>query len=59
MNDIQIFNNSEFGQIRTLEENGSPLFCGKDIATALGYENATKAVRDHCRMDGSKTLPHR
>lgn len=52
MNDIQIFNNSEFGQIRTLDENGSPLFCGKDIATALGYENATKAVRDHCRMDG-------
>lgn len=52
MNTIQIFNNNEFGEIRTFEENGKPLFCGKDIATALGYENATKAVRDHCRTDG-------
>ncbi|HZJ78566.1 MAG TPA: BRO family protein [Clostridia bacterium] len=49
---IQIFNNSEFGQIRTLEKNDNTLFCGKDIAAALGYENATKAVPDHCRMDG-------
>ena len=38
--------------IRTLEENGKPMFCGKDIATALGYEGPTKAVRDHCRLDG-------
>lgn len=52
MNKLQIFKNSEFGEIRTIDVNGNTLFCGKDIATALGYENSNKAVRDHCRMDG-------
>lgn len=52
MNNMQIFTSREFGEIRTFEKNGQPLFCGKDIAVALGYENSTKAVRDHCRMDG-------
>lgn len=39
MNTIQIFINNEFGEIRTLEENGKPLFCGSDVAKALGYGN--------------------
>ena len=47
MSDIQIFNNPEFGEIRTIEQNGEPWFVGKDIATALGYSNPQKAIRDH------------
>ncbi len=47
MNDIQIFNNAEFGEIRTIEQNGEPWFVGKDVATALGYSNPQKAIRDH------------
>lgn len=52
MAEIQMFENSAFGSVRTIEENGKVLFCGKDIAVALGYENPSKAVRDHCRADG-------
>lgn len=49
MNELQIFKNPQFGEIRTLEENGKPLFCGSDIATALGYTNPRKALGDHCK----------
>ena len=49
MNQIEIFNSPEFGSIRTLEQNGKVLFCGTDVATALGYTNPRKAVRDHTR----------
>lgn len=52
MNDIQKFTNDEFGTIRTVEQDGKVMFCGKDVADALGYSNASKAVRDHCRSDG-------
>ena len=47
MTDIQIFNNPEFGSIRTIEQNGEPWFVGKDVAGALGYSNASKALADH------------
>lgn len=50
--DIAIFNNPAFGAIRTTQEDGRVLFCGRDVATALGYENPGKAVRDHTRGDG-------
>ena len=49
MNQIEIFNSPEFGSIRTLEQNGKVLFCGTDVATALGYTNPRKAVRDPTR----------
>lgn len=52
MNDLKIFKNDRFGEIRTVEENGTVLFCGSDIARALGYTNPKKAVTDHCREDG-------
>lgn len=45
MNKLQLFENSEFGSIRTLEIDDSPWFVGKDIAEALGYERPTDAVR--------------
>lgn len=49
MNELQIFKNEKFGEIRTVEENGKVLFCGSDVAKALGYTNPTKAINDHCR----------
>ena len=52
MNEIQIFQNQEFGAIRTLSnEQGEPLFCAKDVAEALGYKLARKAVQDHVDRD--------
>ena len=48
MNEIQIFQNQEFGAIRTISnERGEALFCAKDVAEALGYKLARKAVQDH------------
>lgn len=49
MNQIEIFSNPEFGSIRMIEQDGKILFCGTDIAAALGYTNPRKAVRDHTR----------
>ena len=49
MNEIQIFNNPDFGEVRTMEENGAVLFCGSDVAKALGYSNPSKALSDHCK----------
>ena len=43
----QIFKNAEFGQIRTCMVNGETYFVGKDVASALGYTNPQKAIRDH------------
>ena len=49
---IQIFENSEFGQVRTMTNaEGEPLFCGKDVAVALGYNNPQRAIRDHVEED--------
>lgn len=47
MNGIQVFNNPEFGSIRTLEINGEPYFVGKDVATLLGYQNGSRDVNRH------------
>lgn len=47
MNELKIFNNPDFGDIRTMLIDGEPWFVGKDVATALGYSNPQKAVRDH------------
>lgn len=47
MNELKIFENEAFGQIRALELNGEPWFVGKDVAVALGYEKPTDAARKH------------
>lgn len=49
MNELQIFNNPEFGEIRTLEEDGKVLFCGSDVAKALGYAKPQNAISVHCK----------
>ena len=49
---VQIFENSEFGAIRTMSnEQGEPLFCAKEVAVALGYSNPQKAIRDHVEAE--------
>lgn len=47
MNELQIFNSEEFGEVRTVTIDNEPWFVGKDVAMALGYTNPQKAVRDH------------
>lgn len=47
MNDIQIFNNPEFGKIRLIEREGEPWFVGKEVAEILGYVNTKDAISSH------------
>lgn len=49
MNELQIFNSEEFGDIRTAEIDGKPYFVGTDVAKALGYNNPRDAVSRHCK----------
>lgn len=47
MNELQIFENAEFGQVRTVTIDNEPWFVGKDVATALGYKNTKDALATH------------
>lgn len=49
MDELQIFNSGEFGEIRTIEIDGKPYFVGADVAKALGYNNPRDAVSRHCK----------
>lgn len=49
MNELQIFNNEEFGEIRTTDIAGKPYFVATDVAVALGYTNPRDAVSRHCK----------
>lgn len=51
MNGLQIFNNSEFGKIRTVTINNEPWFIGKDIAEILGYKNISRDINRHVDKD--------
>lgn len=52
-NKIEVFSSTEFGTVRTLETaDGKILFCGADVAKALGYSNSRKALADHCKEKG-------
>lgn len=57
MNELTVFNNPEFGEIRTIEENGAPLFCGSDVAKALGYNNPRDALTKHCKGVAKRDTP--
>lgn len=46
---IQLFNNDQFGDLRTIEDDGQTLFCASDVAKALGYVKPSNAVRTHCK----------
>lgn len=59
MNEVQIFKNDSFGAVRTTtDENGKILFCGKDVAAALGYSNVPDALSRHCRCIVKCDVPH-
>lgn len=51
MNELQIFNSGEFGDIRTVTIDNEPWFVGKDVATALGYKNTADAIGKHVDVD--------
>lgn len=57
MNGIQIFNNEQFGQVRTLIIKSKPYFVGNDIAKALGYLSPKDAVLRHCKGGVEASLP--
>lgn len=58
MNEIQIFNNAEFGEIRTFMIDGKTYFVANDIAKALGYAKPQNAVSTHCRYALKQGVPH-
>lgn len=47
MNELQIFNNEEFGKVRSLIIDNEPWFIGKDVATDLGYQNGSRDINRH------------
>lgn len=60
MSDLQIFNNEEFGEIRTVKDKVENVwFCGNDVAKALGYERGAKAIADHVDLEDRYEVPIR
>ena len=57
MNEIKIFQNSRFGEIRTITEDGRTLFCGSDVAKALGYAKPQNAIAAHCKGALKRGIP--
>ncbi len=55
-NQLQIFNNEEFGTIRTILIDGIPYFVGKDVATILGYADTDQAIRINVDNEDKITL---
>lgn len=56
MNDLQVFNSPEFGDIRAVEIDGEPWLVGKDIADALGYNNTSDALATHVDDDDKRII---
>ena len=54
MNEVEIFRNDEFGQIRTVTIDSEPWFVGKDVAEVLGYSNNRKALADHVDVEDKR-----
>lgn len=57
-NEIEIFKNEEFGEIRTLLINDEPYFAGKDIAKVLGYKNISDALEKHVDEEDKKKIAY-
>lgn len=56
-NELKIFNNDAFGELRTVEKDGQVWFVGKDVAAILGYERGAKAVADHVDDEDKDVIP--
>lgn len=59
MQGLRVFQNAEFGSLRTVVINNEPWFSGKDVATALGFANSRKAIGDHVDNDDKNTVTFR
>jgi phage antirepressor protein len=57
LNELKIFKNSEFGEIRTVEIDSEPWFVGKDVAEVLGYSKARNAILAHVDTEDKKDAP--
>lgn len=57
MNELQIFNNEEFGEVRTITRDNKTYFVGNDVAKALGYSDTAKAIRTHCKGVDEMDIP--
>lgn len=57
MNELMVFENPEFGTVRTLEESGNVLFCGSDVAKSLGYKSPKDAISAHCKGAVKRRTP--
>lgn len=57
MNNLQVFENEKFGTVRTITENGKTLFCGADVAKALGYARPNEAISKHCKGTLKRRIP--
>ena len=55
MSELEIFNNEEFGQVRSIEVEGEPYFVAKDIAIALGYSDTSDAIKRHVEEEDKLT----
>lgn len=58
MNEMQVFQSSEFGELGVLEIEGKPYFPAKAAAKILGYKDTTNAIKQHCRWVVKHHLPH-
>lgn len=59
MTDLKIFKHDSFGSIRvSVNKSGEPIFCGKDIASALGYTDTADAILRHCKSGEKVFHPH-
>lgn len=54
---VQVFNNVEFGDVRVIMQDGEPWFVGKDVASMLGYSNTAKAILVHVDEDDKAGIP--
>ena len=55
-NEVQIFENAEFGKVRTIVKDGEPYFIGKDVADILGYSNTRDALAKHVDDEDKNTV---
>ena len=57
MSNLRIFENTKFGEIRSFEVEGKMYFVASDVAKALGYQNPSKAIGDHCKGVTKRYIP--
>lgn len=57
-NELKVFENKDFGKVRTIMVDGEVWFSGKDVATALGYKDAKNTIKNRCKHGRVLKIPH-